>query len=158
MADAPFGVQQAHRWFAVELNNLAWDIVEAESRSEEELERMIHAAHAACFHWLQVGNPLNHLRAESLLASAYFTAGLPEAAVRHAEKCLRLGEAAGNTQSQFDRACTQGCAAAAYVLAGDLSRAKQHFAELQTEYATLEDADQGVIDQLYRRPLADQLA
>jgi hypothetical protein len=35
-----------------------------------DLERMIHAAHAACFHWLQVGSLLNHLRAECLLATA----------------------------------------------------------------------------------------
>lgn len=75
MADAPFNVARAHSWFAVELNNLAWDCVENKDRSEEQLELMIHAAHAACYHWLQTGTALNHLRAQCLLATAYATAG-----------------------------------------------------------------------------------
>ncbi|MEX0776129.1 MAG: hypothetical protein WD042_10520 [Phycisphaeraceae bacterium] len=32
MTDALFDVKRAHRWFAVELNNLAWEHVEALSR------------------------------------------------------------------------------------------------------------------------------
>ena len=35
MTQPPFDVQRAHRWFAVELNNLAWEIVEADSRTED---------------------------------------------------------------------------------------------------------------------------
>jgi hypothetical protein len=63
MAKPPVDVAQAHRWFAVEPNNLAWDLAEMANRSPDNTERMIHAAHAACFHWLEAGNVLNHLRA-----------------------------------------------------------------------------------------------
>lgn len=77
MSTAPFDLPKAHRWFAVELNNLCWDLIEAEHRSAEQTERMIHAAHAACHHWLQVGTAVNNLRAECLLATAYALAGLP---------------------------------------------------------------------------------
>src|SRR5687768_8962067 len=104
MAEAPFDVQKAHRWFAVELNNAAWDLVESEGRSEADAERMVHAAHAACYHWLQAGSPINHQRAQCLLATAYAAAGRAEPAVYHADRCLALGTQTGDAQSAFDRA------------------------------------------------------
>jgi hypothetical protein len=125
----PFDVAKAHRWFAVELNNLAWNLVEAPQRSSAEVEQMIHAAHGACYHWLQVGDVLNHLRAQCLLSTAYTTAGYGEAAIRHAEKCLTLSTEAADQQTPFDRATAHGCAAAAYRLVGDAVRAKTEYEE-----------------------------
>ena len=114
MAEPPFDVPKAHRWFAVEFNNQAWDLLEKPDRTADQTERMIHVAHAACFHWLQAGNLLNHLRAQCLLATVYARAGLGEAAVRHAEKCLALSSEAGETQTPFDLATAHGCAVVAY--------------------------------------------
>src|SRR5262249_26385540 len=113
MAEPPFDVSRAHRWFAVELNNFAWDLVEKPERSADDVDRMIHAAHGACYHWLHAGNLLNHLRAQCLLATAYAAAGLPEPAVRHARRCLQLSEEAGDSQTTFDRATAHGSAALA---------------------------------------------
>lgn len=127
MAEPPFDVTRAHRWFAVELNNLAWELVEAPDRSPADAERMIHAAHGAYFHWLQVGNPLNHLRAECLLATAYAKAGIGEAAARHAERCLELSREAGDTQTAFDRATAHGCAGVAFAAAGRIEEAKAQY-------------------------------
>jgi catechol 2,3-dioxygenase-like lactoylglutathione lyase family enzyme len=127
MGDPPFDVNRAHRWFAAQANNLAWDLVEAAGRSSEETDRMIQAAHAACFHWHQVGTPLNHLRAQCLLATAYAAAGLPEGAVRHAHRCLKLSGEAGNAQTEFDRATTHGCASLAFSLAGRLDEAHAEY-------------------------------
>ena len=79
---------------------------------------MIHAAHGACFHWLESGNVLNHLRAQCLLATAYGKTGLTEAAIRHAQKCLTLSVAASEQQTAFDSATAHGCASAAYSAAG----------------------------------------
>jgi tetratricopeptide (TPR) repeat protein len=118
MAEAPFDVARAHRWFAVELNNEAWDALEAGDRSPEDTERMIHAAHGACYHWLHAGDLLNHLRAQCLLTTTYAAAGHTEAALRHAAKTLSLSEQAGDDQTAWDRATTWGCAALAYRLAG----------------------------------------
>jgi len=154
MTEPPFDLENAHRWFAVELNNLGWAYVEAVSMTDEQAERMIHAAHGACFHWLEVGDVLNHLRAQCLLASAYITAGLAGSAVRHAEKCLALSAEAGKAQSSFDRACAHGCAALAFSRSGDLQNAKQHGDALEQAYARLEADDQiEVIERLYRGPL-----
>src|SRR5688572_250021 len=114
MAEPPFDVTRAHRWFAVELNNLAWELVEAPERSAADVGRMIDAAHGGCFHWLQVGDPLNRLRAQCLLAPAYAKAGLVGEAVRHAQRCLELSREAGDTQSAFDRATAHGSAAVAF--------------------------------------------
>ena len=150
MAEAPFDVSRAHRWFAVECNNLGWDLLEKSDRTADENERMIHAAHAACFHWLHAGNLLNHLRAQCLLATVYARAGLPEAAVRHAEKCLALSREAGETQTPFDLATAHGCAALAYRLAGNasLAAAAQQQALAAAEKLTTAD-DRSVFDSLY---------
>lgn len=127
MATPPFDIKIAHRWFAVELNNLAWDLAEAGQRSPADTERMIHAAHGACFHWLQVGDLLNHLRAQCLLANAYARAGLAEPVIRHAERCVALSTEAGKQQTAFDRATAHGCAALAYAVAGQIDKARaQH--------------------------------
>lgn len=150
MTDPPFDVQRAHRWFAIELNNLAWDLVESAERSAHDSERMIHAAHAACFHWLQSGTLLNHFRAQCLLATAYAATGLGEAAVRHAERCLGLSREASDTQTPFDRATAHGCAANACALAGRLSEAREHYRVAKEVAATFTDsADIEVFNRLY---------
>ena len=153
MSTPPFELPQAHRWFAIELNNLAWDLLEKADRSSAENERMIHAAHGACFHWLQVGDLLNHLRAQNLLATVYVRAGIAEAAVRHAEKCLALSEEAGDKQSPFDLAVVHGCAAAAYRVAGHTAQAlvAQQRATAAAEQLT-DPEDRAVFDGLYAAP------
>ena len=118
MADAPFDVARAHRWFAVELNNYAWDLLEKPVRTEEEAERLIHAAHGSTFHWLHAGDDLNHLRGQCLLANAYAAAGIGEASLRHVKHCLALSDAAGGRQTPFDRATALACVARAYAVCG----------------------------------------
>ena len=153
MAEPPFDATRAHRWFAVELNNLAWELVEAVGRSPADTERMIHAAHGACFHWLQVGNPLNHLRAECLLATTYAKAGLVEAAIRHAQRCLELSHEAGDTQSAFDRATAHGCAAVALAAGGRTDEARaQHELALAAAQRFDDPEDRPVFDRLYPGP------
>jgi hypothetical protein len=154
MTEAPFDPARAHRWFAVELNNLAWGLVEADNRSAADTERMIHAAHGACFHWLEAGAPLNHLRAQCLLATAYATAGVPEAAVRHAERCLALSREAGDTQTAFDRATAHGCASVAYCAVGRMDEARAQY-ELARSFASgFDDPSEHVIfDRLCPAPI-----
>lgn len=150
MSTPPIDVPRAHRWFAIELNNLAWDLLEKSDRTPDDTERMIHAAHGACFHWLQVGDLLNHLRAQNLLATVYAKAGLAEAAVRHAEKCLALSNEAGERQSPFDLATVHGCVAAAYRAAGHSAQAlaAQQRATAAADQLT-DPADRTVFDGLY---------
>ena len=153
MTAPPLDVPQAHRWFAIELNNEAWGLVEAPELSQADAERMIHAAHGARYHWLQVGDRLNDLRAQCLLATAYAKARLAEPAVRHAEKCLQLSEDVGEKQSAFDRATAHGCAAAAYKLANRVEEACAAYKRAVAAAERFEDAgDRPVFDQLYPAP------
>ena len=150
MAEAPFDVKRAHRWFAVELNNLAWELIEAPQRDDAQIEQMINAAHGACFHWAQVGDILNQLRGEQLLASAYVTAILPVSAVRHAKRAVTLLKQVGDKATPFDVACTHGCAGAAFALAGEDPQAKDHLVALRDAVDKLEhEGEKKVIRNLY---------
>ncbi len=82
MAEPPFDLASAHRWFGIELNNRIMDALEAGRVTPETGESFIHAAHARCHHWMQVGTVANHRRGEFAVASAY-------AAVRGLENWLR---------------------------------------------------------------------
>lgn len=124
MINPPFEESLADRWFGIQCNNQAWDFVQAASRSPDEVERMIHAAHASCHHWLQVGEPVHHLRALCLLATAYAVANLGEASARHAERALELLDQPQTKPTPFDRALAHGCAATALGLLGDQSRSQ----------------------------------
>lgn len=104
MNQPSFDRNVAQRWFAVEFNNTAWDLVEAPARSPEEVERMLHLAHAAWVHWQAVGNALNEQRALHLLALAYATANRPVEALAYAEQCRELSDRNGDEQTGFDRA------------------------------------------------------
>ena len=153
MANPPFDVTIAHRWFAVELNNLAWDLAEAETASQAHVERMIHAAHAACFHWLEVGDLLNHLRAQCLLATAYARAGLAEAAVRHAQRCVGLSGEAGERQTTFDRAAAHGCASLAFAGAGRIDEARaQHELARAAAAGFADPSEAPAFERLYPAP------
>ena len=93
MAEPPFDFASAHRWFGIELNNRIMDALEAGRVTPETGESFIHAAHASCHHWMQVGTVANHGRGEFAVASVYAAAGLGEAALRHARRYLELVEA-----------------------------------------------------------------
>jgi hypothetical protein len=114
VSEPSFDVPRAHRWFAVECNNQAWEIVEGSDRSPEALERLLHLAHAACLHWSAVGTPLNRQRALDLLAHAYAIAGQGQLALRFARQALALSEENAAEQTPFDRA--QACATMAVAL------------------------------------------
>ena len=118
MAEPSFDREQAHRWFAIECNNRAWDLVEMPNRMENEDESMIHAAHAALWHWSHAGSKIHRLRGLCLLATAYVAAGDGASGVRVADQCLSLLKELGDEPTEFDCASSYGCAAIAYRLDG----------------------------------------
>jgi hypothetical protein len=150
MTEAPFDREKTHRYFAVECNNRAWDLIEKENRTADESQEMIHLAHASAWHWQQVGTPLNRLRSMCLLATAYLAAHQSSAAVRYADECVALSEQLGNEQTAFDRATALGCAACAHGLAGhdpDASEYRQHADDAAR--ALSDEQDRAVYERLY---------
>ncbi|MEO1995478.1 MAG: hypothetical protein ABGZ17_09410, partial [Planctomycetaceae bacterium] len=93
MTNSGFDTAEASKWFAIEANNRAWDLLERTQRSEDEATEMLHAAHAACHHWTCVGTATNHARAECLVALVNAELGLASSAVRQSQRCLDLVQA-----------------------------------------------------------------
>lgn len=149
MSEPSFDLAKAHRWFAIECNNSAWDLIEKASRTSDETERMIRLAHAAAYHWDAAGSALNQQRAENLLATAYAAAGVPQAAVHYAERCLTLSVKNAQEETPFDRATALGCAARAHALAGDAAQGDRLRTLAQAASEALEDEDRGVFEKLY---------
>lgn len=150
MADAPFDVPRAHRWFAVEFNNASWDLLEKGDRSEAETERMLHLAHAAALHWSEVGKPINRERADCLLATAYLAAGRLEPALHYLSSGLSLSDAGVEGETAFDRAGLLACAAKLHARRGDAPQ-HDHCAKLaRAAFDALTDAEERkVITKLY---------
>jgi hypothetical protein len=150
MSEPAFDVRQAHRWFAVEANNRAWSLAEDSTRSSADTEEMISAAHASAWHWRHVGQPLNELRAQCLLTTAYGVAGRGETAARHAEQCLKLSESVGWEQTAFDRACAHGAAALAFRIALHPREAtEQYLAASEAAKQLSDDDEKEVFTRLY---------
>lgn len=151
MSDAPFDVKQGHRWFAVEFNNRAWDLVEKRNRTPEEDQLMLHAGHAACHHWLQVGTPVNHQLALCLLANVYTQLGRGEEAVAYGQQCVDLSNTNSNGQAPFDRAISLECLARAHACAGQADQARQ-FRDMAVE------AGKAIVNDGDRRAFATTIA
>ncbi len=124
MNEPPFDKEQANRWFAVQLNNRAWDLLESTDRSDTEADEMIHAAHASVYHWLQVGTAANYARAMCLLANVYAALGRATEAVRYAGRCVELTEANAADLADWDFAFAYDCLARARAAAGDRTQAE----------------------------------
>lgn len=152
MVQAPFETAdeaKVNRWFGVEYNNEAWDLVEKPSRTADETERMVALAHAALVHWLKAGNTLNEQRAWCLLATAQTLAGRKREAVYAAEKCLALAAKNDDEQSPFDRATAHGCAMQAYAAASMVMRASEQAKLAFAAAERLDEDDRAVYTKLY---------
>ncbi len=119
MAAPGFDLPQAHRYFAIECNNQAWDWLESTDRSAEKIAWAIHTAHASCFHWSQIGKPVNNLRGACLLANVYAAAGLGDNAARAANEALELCAACGAETQDWDWAFARDALARAVLASGD---------------------------------------
>ena len=125
MAEPSFDRAAAHRWFGVELNNASWDALSAGSVTAATADAHIHAAHASCHHWLQVGTVANRARGELTVANVYAAAGLAEAALRHTRRCLELTQANRAEMADWDVAFACDVLARAHAAAGQNEHARQ---------------------------------
>ena len=95
MTGEPPSIEETARWrrrFAAEGNNRAWDLVAQPERSAADVEDMVYAAYAAAYHWKQVGQPVNHARADVTLAHALSLAGQGPEALKYARRSLAFFE------------------------------------------------------------------
>jgi hypothetical protein len=114
-----YTLAEAHGEFARQLNGDVWELLDATDRSSVDNERMLYAAWASAYHWLQAGTVVHHQRAEWLLSRVYTVLGDVPTAMAHARRCLELTETSPSEMAPFDLAYACEAIARANALAGD---------------------------------------
>ena len=129
MADRPSPEEIAkwHRWFAAATNNRAWQLIELSGRTHSENHELLHAAHAAAWHWARVGTPLHEARAHMLLGMAHALAGDGPLGLRYAR--LAFNYFNEHEAPDWEQAFAHATLAAAATSAGDTGLHREHYAE-----------------------------
>ncbi|MCB1666339.1 MAG: hypothetical protein KDI28_11200 [Pseudomonadales bacterium] len=81
----PAQLAQWHRYFAVECNNLAWNMAESEGQAADPAA-LLNLAHSSAWHWQQTGTEQQKMRAVMLLAQVHTLLGLAATALSFAEQ------------------------------------------------------------------------
>ena len=121
--------KECHKNFAIQLNNLVWKLLQKESRTAEDVDKMVHAAHASCFHWGEIGEPINRQRGEWLISHVYAVLNRPHPALFHARMCLELTEK--HKFVDFDLAFAYEAMARALAASGNEPEGKKYRAKAQ---------------------------
>jgi hypothetical protein len=94
MPDPTFDLNAAHRWFAVNCFNQAWDYINKSERTQEDDEEMIRLSLASTWHWTKRPDCTNVNRSISLWQNSrvYALAGQPDNARRYGQMCLDVSQ------------------------------------------------------------------
>ena len=131
--------RQTHRRLAADLFNFVWTLLDKTERTQAEEDLMVHAAHASCYHWMQVGQPVNQARGEWQIARVYAVLGRPEPARDHAQRCLDICQE--NGIGDFDLAYAYEALARASAVAGAIDARARYLALAQEAGERIQDAD-----------------
>lgn len=117
----------AHRRLGVDLFNHVWTLLELADRSPEQVDEMIHAAHASRHHWSFAGTSVNLGRGEWQCSRVYAVLGRAEPALWHARRSLAYAEAAAaaGQAEAWDVPSAQEAMARAHAVAGDRAEAER---------------------------------
>ena len=106
-----------HKKMGIEYFNYTWELIDKETRSQDEIDEMIHAAHASRFHWGKLNQAINNERGEWQISRVYSILNRAEPALYHAQRCLDI--CLKNNISDFDIAFAYEAIARAYVIKND---------------------------------------
>ena len=134
-------LKEEHLQFAKSTNNRVWDLLEKAGRSSAENQEMLLAAYASLYHWMNAGTAVNTQRGYWMLSRVYQVLNQAETALEWALKCRAITENNPAVMEDFDLAFAQEALARAYVLAGDLDRAKEHYDLAADLGKKIEDAE-----------------
>ncbi len=123
-------LEEEHKKFAVGLFNFTWSLLDKKDRTEEEDDKMIHAAHASRYHWGEIGKPVHFERGEWQISRVYSVLKRSEPALYHAKRCLAICKEI--KIGGFDIAFAYEAMARAHAMAGDKSEC-QKFLQLAKE-------------------------
>jgi DNA-binding transcriptional MerR regulator len=129
------------RQLAAGLYNYTWTLLEREDRTADDVDRMIHAAHASRLHWDAIGLPANRARGEWLCSRVYATLGRGEPAVWHARRALAILEAGGDGIEDWDLPAVYEALARAHAVAGNRKEAEAWRARAREAVIAVADAE-----------------
>lgn len=109
--------KELHKKLGIELFNQTWDLIDKENKNQQEIDRMIHAAHASRYHWEFAGGPVNIARGEWQISRVYALLKRAEPCFYHAERCLQV--TLDNDLKDFDLAFAYEAMARACTLSSD---------------------------------------
>jgi len=113
-----------HKKFAVDCFNLVWSLMEKKSRTKEEDDKMVHAAHASRFHWGEIGTPTEFERGEWQISRVYSVLKRTQPALYHAKRCLEICQE--NHIGDWDIAFAYEAMARAYAVAGQKEESRKY--------------------------------
>ena len=129
-----------HRQLGVDLYNHVWTLLELPSRTPDQDDELIHAAHASRYHWSLAGTAKNLVRGEWEVSRVYSVLGRSEPALWHARRCLELAEAADDLED-WDLPFAHEALARASLVAGDTGAAAAHAAKARELGARIADPE-----------------
>ena len=137
------------RRLAAQANNHAWSLADQDTRTADEDEDMLQAAHAAMYFWKISGNARNHAHAAQLLAHVYALLRLPNPAQYYHAKSSRFFESAEN--APWETAFVHVVAANVAYAAGQLATHRDSYSKAVQAIHNLADAeDQKILNATLR--------
>lgn len=151
----PVRERDLHRWFAVELNNSLFDLLDRYPPPDQlpDPERTLYQAYAACFHWLHAGTVVNHGRGEYGIAWAALVTGRVALAAHHARRYAELIEEHPAAFADWDRAFSAEILARVAAATAAPDAAERKAAARSLADAVADDEDRAVVlDRLAKPP------
>lgn len=133
-----------HRKLAIALFNRVWDYLDREDRTPAVDDAMVHAAHASCYHWSEVGGLEQLAIGEWQCSRVYAVLGHGEEAMWHAQRCLALCDEYGF--ENFIPASAHEAIARAWCVLGDVESACRERDLAYGLAVELDDDDRGTIE------------
>jgi hypothetical protein len=120
-----YTLRQAHLYFATGCLHECRKMLVKEHRTKDEDELLKHNAHASMYHWLQIGETINFVRGEWMLARVYTVLEVKAKALHYALRCLDITQQLD--LKDYDLAIAYECVARAYALVGDKIFSDKYF-------------------------------
>jgi hypothetical protein len=137
--DDPVLDVDTERDVAARLFNLVWDLLDLPSRTPDEDELMVNAAHASLYHWVRVGEPVNEARGEWQVSRVFAVLHRGEPALHHARPSLAVCERDG--VEDFDLAFAYEAMSRAHMVGGDDGEASRFAAIARTAADRIADEE-----------------
>jgi hypothetical protein len=129
-----------HRRFGSGANNRAWELAEQPTRTAAEDDAMLHAAHAAFYHWHTIGTERNVALAHLLLGHVH--ASLQDGTRARAYADAAFAFFATNASEPWEKAFAHAVLAHAAAACGDAEAHRAHYREAQALGGALDDAEE----------------